>query len=136
MSDVVELSLLERALARLKEADVKFKEPGSDEIVRDGLIQRFEFTYEQAHVTLRRHLEIASSGGDRVDRMSFPALIRTASEQGLLLNGWDVWEKFRDARNLTSHTYNEASAIAVVQTIPSFVEEIGYLVDAMRTREL
>ena len=135
MSDV-ELSLLERTLARLKEALAKYEEAGSDEIVRDGLIQRFEFTYEQAHVTLRRHLESASSGGDKVDRMSFPALIRTASEQGLLLNGWDVWEKFRDARNLTSHTYNETSAINVVQKIPSFVQEVDYLADSMRSREL
>lgn len=118
------------------EALVKYQEPGSDEIVRDGLIQRFEFTYEQAHVTLRRHLESASSGGDKIDRMSFPALIRTASEQGPLLNGWDVWEKFRDARNLTSHTYHETSAINVVRKIPLFAGEVAYLVDAMKGREL
>lgn len=39
--------------------------------------------------------------------MSFPTLIRTASENGLLRSGWDTWYEFRKARNLTSHVYDE-----------------------------
>ena len=102
--------------------------------MRDGLIQRFEFTYELCHVMLRRHLEAASQGGDNVDHMSFPTLIRSASEQGLLLHGWDVWEAYRRARNLTSHTYNEAAALAVVAQLPGFALDAQYLLARLHER--
>jgi hypothetical protein len=42
--------------------------------------------------------------------MSFATLVRTASERGLLKSGWDKWQIFREARNITSHTYNQAKA--------------------------
>lgn len=132
----VDISLLERALRRLKEGLASYDQSANDELHRDGLIQRFEFTFELAHAVLRRHLEAASSGGDAVDRMSFPALIRAASEQGLMLNGWDVWEGFRTARNKTSHTYDEAMARAVVEILPSFVLEVEFMVMTMKARPM
>jgi hypothetical protein len=54
-------------------------------------------------------------------------LIRTASENGLLRSGWDVWFEIRKARNLTSHVYNEETARQVVELIPMFAEEADYL---------
>lgn len=42
------LSNFNNALQRLKEADMEFKQPGVSDVVRDGVIQRFEFTYELA----------------------------------------------------------------------------------------
>ena len=125
--DDVDYSPLGRALARLKEAlDAHDKHP-ADDMIRDAAIQRFEFTYELAHTLLRRYLESRSSGGEGVDAMSFPRLIRTASEKGLLLHGWDVWEGFRKARNQTSHTYNETAALEVVQKLPAFAVEAEYM---------
>ncbi len=136
MSDVVDLSLLERALTRLGEAFATHLSRPSDEFVRDSIIKRFEFTYELAHATLRRYLEEASNAGEEVDRMSFPAMIRTASEHGLLLNGWDVWEDFRKARNKTSHTYNEETAMQVVEKVPNFVTEVRHLLNELKERPL
>jgi len=130
----LDYGLLERALARLIEGLAVYRETPNYDLIRDGLIQRFEFTYELAHGTLRRYLEASSSGGESVDRMSFPTLIRTASEQGLLLNGWDVWEGFRKVRKQTSHTYNETAALEVVEEIPSFVTEVGFLVAMLKER--
>ena len=104
--------------------------------MRDSIIQRFEFTYELTYVTLRRYLEEAANAGEKVDRMSFPTMIRTASEQGLLLNGWDVWEGFRKARNKTSHTYHEETAIEVVAKMPSFAAKVRYLLNEMKERPL
>jgi hypothetical protein len=59
--------------------------------------------------------------------MTSPTLIRTASENGLLRSGWDVWFDIRKARNLTSHVYNEETARQVVELIPLFAEEAEYL---------
>ena len=65
-------------------------EPGR-EVVRDGVIQRFEYTYELSHKFLRRFLEETEPTPEDLKALSFPALIRLGSERGLLLNGWDVW---------------------------------------------
>lgn len=66
-------------------------------------------------------------------KMTFPTLIRTASEMGLLRSGWDVWYEIRKARNLTSHVYNEDTAWQVVEQIPTFAEEAEYLYRKLET---
>jgi hypothetical protein len=52
-----------------------------------------------------------------------PDLIRSGSAQGLLRNGWDKWKDYRKARSITSHTYNESKAIAVMLIVPDFLLE-------------
>ena len=66
--------------------------------------------------------------------MSFPALIRTASEFGLLRSGWDKWSEFRRARNLTSHVYDEEVARQVVKVIPAFAVEVKALYTNLTTK--
>lgn len=66
--------------------------------------------------------------------MSFPELIRTGAEKGLLLNSWDVWKIHRDARNIASHAYNERKADKVFADIPAFYEEACYLFKTLRER--
>jgi hypothetical protein len=53
-----------------------------DAQIRDGLIQRFEFTYDLATRMLRRVIEATSENPSEVAAMTFPTLIRTAWEQG------------------------------------------------------
>ena len=123
----LDLSALHHALVTLSVAvDERKKEPNND-FVRDAMIQRFEYTYELAHKMLKRYLELSEPNSEAVDLMSFPELIRTASERGLVLNGWDYWKRYRDARNITSHTYNEDKAIQVCLMIPLFLDEASHL---------
>ena len=123
----LDLSVFHQALITLREAvDEGIKDP-SNSFVRDAMIQRFEYTYELAHKMLKRYLELTEPASEVIDQMSFPELIRTASERGLLLHGWDHWKQYRDARNITSHTYNEKKAIHVCLMIPLFFEEGLYL---------
>ena len=51
------LSNFNNALQRLKEADKEFSKQGASDVVRDGVIQRFEFTYELAWKTAKVFLE-------------------------------------------------------------------------------
>lgn len=106
----------------------------SDAQIRDGLIQRFEFTYDLAHKMLRRALERAAANPEEVDRMSFPTLIRTASEQGLLRGDWSDWRNYGEMRNITSHTYDEAKALLVAAAIPEFLAEARALVERLHGR--
>ena len=56
----LDLSPLDRAIDRLNEGLVRYQQDISDTQIRDGLIQRFEFSYEISHKMLKRYLEFAS----------------------------------------------------------------------------
>lgn len=124
----------ERAIQRLEEGLARYRADTGDTQIRDGLVQRFEFTYELGHKVLKRYLEYASANPGQFDEMAFQDLIRSANEQGLLLGDWPDWRGFRDMRAKTSHTYNEDVAIEVVTGIPRFLEEAAYLRDTLRER--
>ena len=104
------------------------------EVVRDGVIQRFEYTYELSHKVLRRFLEDTEPAPDTVKELGFPGLIRLGSERGLLRNGWDVWARYRVARGTTSHTYAKEKAETVFALIPAFLEDARALLDAIERR--
>ncbi|KXV70269.1 nucleotidyltransferase [Acetobacter malorum] len=131
---MLHLTPLERALDRLKEGWTRHLAQPDDEQLRDGLIQRFEFTYELSHKTLKRFLEANSASPEEYDRMGFPDMIRSANEAGLLRSAWPQWSVFRKMRNLTSHTYNEATAKQVVATIPDFIAESEFLLATLKER--
>ncbi|MFA6034652.1 MAG: nucleotidyltransferase substrate binding protein [Myxococcota bacterium] len=101
-----------RALARLLEAAAM---PQND-IVRDAVIQRFEFTFELAWKTLKlffehQGLEVASP------RQAF----KKAFETGLIANPeeGDRWLAMLESRNETSHTYDEEIARKIHKLIVS-----------------
>jgi len=119
----LDLSPLVKAVARLEEGLARFRLDESDSQIRDGLIQRFEFTYDLSHKMLRRALEAAAANPEEVDRMSFPTLIRTAHEQALVGSDWTDWRTWREMRNITSHTYDEVKARQVADAIPGFLAE-------------
>ena len=127
----IDLTPLHKAIARLEFALARHARDPADEEVRDSVIQRFEFTYDLSHKMLRRVLEVTSAESGEVERMTFPTLIRTAWEQGLVPEGWPVWHGFRDMRNITSHTYDEAKAIEVAAKVPAFLEEAKYLAEKL-----
>ena len=110
----IDYSPLGKAIERLREGLLEMAaEPGRTTL-RDAVIKRFELTYELSCTMIARYLEVYSPSASPVDNMTFPTLIRTASEKGLLLSGWDVWQGFRKARNTTSHTYHEDKAAEVL----------------------
>jgi nucleotidyltransferase substrate binding protein (TIGR01987 family) len=102
--------------------------------LREGLIQRFEFTYELAHRLLRRYLRQVSPTPEMFDQMPFQDLIRTGSAQGLLLSDWPAWGHYRDMRARTSRTYSAAVAEEIVRDIPAFLADVIFLRDALQGR--
>lgn len=129
--DGIDLAALASAIRQFESALAEQQQEPERTLLRDGLIQRFEFAYSLSERMLRRFLEVMSSVGEDIDAMSFPTLIRTASERGLLLNGWDRWEVYLRGRNKTSHTYNEAVALEVVQMLPDFLAETKHLLSRL-----
>ena len=134
MSDVLNLAPFSNAIGRLDEGLARYLSDTRDTQIRDGLVQRFEFTYELAHKTLKRFLESVSPTPGEYDSTDFQYLIRSASEQGLLLHDWPAWKRYRDMRAKTSHTYDETVALEVVGGIGHFLEEARYLCEQISKR--
>lgn len=128
----LDITPLKNAVVRLDEGLVRYELDISDLQIRDGLIQRFEFTYELSHKMLKRYLEQTSPNPAEFDGMSFQDLIRTGNEKGFLLGNWTDWRRYREMRSRTRHTYDENTAIQVVFGIPQFLEEAKYLVQSLQ----
>jgi nucleotidyltransferase substrate binding protein (TIGR01987 family) len=101
---------LKSALKRLREAAAQ---PESD-LVRDAVIQRFEFTFELVWKSLKLYLERQGldCGGPR-------STIKKAFAEGLIKSPGeaDIWLHALEDRNLTSHAYDEALAIRIYQHV-------------------
>lgn len=130
----LDFSALANAVARLDEGLARYQRDTTDTQIRDGLIQRFEFSYDLAHKMLRRALEEAAANPEEIDRMSFPTLIRTADEMELLASDWSQWRSYREMRKITSHTYDEAKALQVTAAIPGFLGEARELLQRLQAR--
>ena len=93
----------------LLEKYIALKNP--DEIARAGGIQFFEMTFELACKTLKDYLE-----NEKYIAKSPRETIKLAFQIGLISDGHD-WMDGLDDRNLTVHTYDEETAIAIENRI-------------------
>jgi len=135
MSDLLDLSPLCRAVARLREGWDRYAQDITDTQIRDGLIQRFEFAYEISHKMLKRFLELTSASPAEFDAMTFQDLIRTGNERGLLCGDWPAWREYRDMHSRTRHTYAEDVALQVVAGIPEFLDEAAFLLERLTAEQ-
>lgn len=115
------------AVDRRREGLHRYELDRSDEQIRDGLIQRFEFTYEPSHKMLKRYLEQTTASPEELVRMPFQDLVRTCREQGLLQSGWPEWRRHQAIRSRISHAYDAKIAQEFVRAIPDFLEEAAIL---------
>lgn len=136
MEAKLDLTTLANAVSRLEEGLARYQQDTSDTQIRDGLIQRFEFTYEISHKMLKRYLEMTSATPEQFDAMPFQDLIRTGNEAGLLRSDWPTWRRYRELRAKTSHTYSEDVALIVVAEIPDFLLESRHLLNELQKRNV
>ena len=101
-----------KAFAQLTEAVELSKQRRLSKLEEQGLIQAFEYTHELAWNTLKDFL------GERgvQDLYGSRDTTREAFRVGLIEHG-EVWMDMIRSRNLTSHTYNEATAREIVSAI-------------------
>ena len=131
---LLDVAPLSNAVQRLREGLARHNAEPHDEQLRDGLIQRFEFTYELSHRMLRRYLQEILPSAEDAAQMTFAELVRAGNERGLLRAEWPAWRHFRDIRTRTTHTYNADTASEVVREIPAFLAEAEHLCDELRKR--
>lgn len=90
------------AVKILKEALNLMDTRGLTDLEKEGLIQRFEFTWELAWKLINDYL---ISEGKNPEIVTPKSVIRGALTANIIKNG-DIWFKSIDDRNITSHTYD------------------------------
>lgn len=112
-----------KALKRLEEALTKDL---SDDIIVDGIIQRFEFTFEQSWKVMKLYLE---DQGILDEALAPRSTIRCAYKHKLISDG-DIWIEMMLDRNRTSHMYDETTALNIVKLVKEkYVYEFKKLKD-------
>ncbi len=127
------LDSLERAIDQLERAITRAEKDKKDEEIRDAVIQRFEYTYELAWKMLKRQLEMDSPNPSTIDSLSFKELIREGAERSLIKKV-EPWFNYREARNITSHTYEEKNATRVYLVALIFLPDAQELLLELKKR--
>ncbi len=91
--------------------------------LRDSCIQRFEFCVELAWKTSMRALQLQT-------RAPAPAVRDMAQNQ--LISDPNLWFRFLEARNKSSHTYDEDVAQDVFAVLLLFTPELDELIAKLR----
>ncbi|MFD3157332.1 nucleotidyltransferase substrate binding protein [Haloimpatiens sp. FM7330] len=121
-----------RALDKLKEGLLQYDE--ENELLRDGIIQRFEFTFELAWKTLKEVFEDEGLIG-----LNSPKSVLREAFQAEIIKNEKLWLNMLMDRNATSHMYSESKAMEICKNIKEeyvkalenlkeqIIKRVGYL---------
>ncbi|MFA6940874.1 MAG: nucleotidyltransferase substrate binding protein [Clostridiaceae bacterium] len=121
-----------KALDKLKEGLLQYNE--KNELLRDGIIQRFEFTFELAWKTLKEVFEEEGLIG-----LNSPKTVLKEAFSAGIIKDEKLWINMLLDRNATSHLYSENSAkeicvniqgkyiIALEELKNNIITRIGYM---------
>lgn len=134
------LTSFKNAIAQLEQSlsyyhsELVQSDPGLVLQLRAAAIQSFEFTYELSWKMLKRYLKMSEANPAEIEALSFPDLIRMGSDKGLLLSDLKEWNRYRQERGTTSHTYDNSKAQEIFEKLPGFLKEAQYLLTQLETR--
>lgn len=103
-----------RGVQRLSEALSELDQNPDSTVIRDGVIQRFEFTFELAWKSLREYM--ADQGAD-MSGVVFSKQVLKAAYAGQIIDDEQVWLAMLAARNVTSHVYDDKQAAQIAAEI-------------------
>ncbi len=113
-----------KASNRLEEA----LSEGISDLAIDGVLHRFEFTFELAWKTMKDYLEYQGITG----KIGSPReIIKEAFAAGIIEDG-EIWIKMMLSRNELSHLYDEEASREIYDNIKeNYMNEIKKLVNRM-----
>jgi nucleotidyltransferase substrate binding protein (TIGR01987 family) len=118
----------EKAFLQLKDAIERFDQ--LDDLAKEGLVQRFEYTFELAWKTLKDYLE--SEGMI----CQFPREVLKQGFHANVLNNGELWIDMIEKRNLLTHTYDQDNFNLALELIKeSYFPEINYLYEFFRRKK-
>lgn len=108
------LDSFHKALERLLEGIQLYtgKDGGVDDLIRDGVIQRFEFTFELAWKTIKAIFEAEGLKG-----LNSPKTVLREAYSAGLIDDEELWLSILKDRNETVHLYDKLTAIRICNNI-------------------
>lgn len=120
-----------RALKQLRAAVALAAERELSELEQQGMIQAFEFTHELAWNVMKDYFFYQGASQITESRDA----TRQAFSTGLIEDG-ETWMEMVQSRNQSSHTYNQATALALVERITqryaALFESFGVRMEGLR----
>ncbi|MEI8346319.1 MAG: HI0074 family nucleotidyltransferase substrate-binding subunit [Pseudomonadota bacterium] len=101
-----------------------------NEYIRDGVIQRFEYTFELSWKTIKRYFNLIG----REDIATGPKPILREAGKEKLINDVEEWLVFLDKRNTSTHIYNDEQAQEVYNKCKDFPKYVQELIEELERR--
>ena len=135
----LDLSSLENALTQLEQVVARSQDErfmsAQDEITRNamraGVIQHFEIAYELCWKFIQRWIRENRTPAEADYPRTRKELFRLAARYGLVKDPLP-WFAYGDARNITTHTYNEADAVTVYAQAAPLARDARYLLERLK----
>ena len=120
------IDALKKAVNQFEKGIIKAEAFPDDDLMRDGAIQRFEYTMELSWKLIQRYLkDVVMISPSAIETKH--DLFREAAKLNLIFDV-EKWIAYYKARNSTSHDYDEEKAKAMFQTAAHFLEDAKKLV--------
>lgn len=123
------LDALILATAQLERGLAESLQQPSHELMRDGAIQRFEYTMDLAWKMLQRYLRMMQVEESAI--RSKNDLFREAARMQIIDDA-ESWIIHYEARNETSHDYNTAKAEQVYRQAQRFLPDVQRLLKVLQ----
>ena len=124
------IHMLNRSL-KVLDMDVMFQSEDIAETIRAGVIQHFEVTYELCWKFIQRWLKENQPSIEAEYPRTRKELFRLAAEKNLIADPV-AWFRYGEARNLTSHTYDQDEALKITDIAGVFVKDAEYLLARLK----
>ena len=120
---------LEAAIIQLKKGFLEASKHPNNELMRDGVIQRFEYTMDLAWKLMQRYLKLIQIDESAI--RSKNDIFREAARLKIINNA-EAWIGYYAARNETAHDYNNDKAELVYEKAKLFLPDVTLLLETLR----
>lgn len=135
----LDYSSLETAVSQLRKSfdyvhsDLAKNDSGLRDQFRAATVQAFEFSYELAIKMVRRQLARIVANPDALRASDFADVMREAADARIIRDALSFM-RYRELRNMTSHTYNADQAEATVAAVNDFLSDMAFLLKELEKR--
>jgi len=122
------IEALKEAFSTLKEANTDYKSAVDTKnklYIQDACVKRFEYTIETAWKLMKKFLKLQYGRSEK--ELTINNIFRLMEGYGFVKN-WENWEKYYEARNMTSHEYSIVKARKILDIVDDFVSDVEYLI--------
>ncbi len=121
---------LEAAIQQLDAGIVEAQQSPDSTLLRDGVIQRFEYTVDLSWKLIQRYLRDIAQVPETEFRTK-KDLFRVAARMDLLADA-AAWIDYYEARNMTAHTYDGAVAGQIYRLAAPLARDARLLLQGLR----